>query len=409
MTRLRPAVLWLLMCGAAAAVADDDRDYGLDYRATFTPDRGSVAVRIDVTQSRQRLVTLDFNAPASRYAGFAGDGAVTRDGDRVIWEVPAEGGAVSYRTRVDHRRGGAYDARMTADWAVVRLDDLFPPVSARSKVSSHARTRLYLVGPANWSFETRYGPVGRNGVAVDTRGRRFDRPLGWLAAGDLGIRRTRIGDRRIAIAGPRNQGLRRMDILVFLRWTLPELVRIAPTFPRRLLVVGAGDDMWRGGLSGPGSLYLHPSRPLVSGNATSTLLHELMHVATEEPPAAGADWIVEGMAEYYSLVVLTRTGAIRGRRLQRAFEDLREWVEKEDGRLADPSTGADTARAVLVFRDLDLELRAAGSSLDTVAGDLLGERISLERLRRLSRAQLGHASRVLADVEADRRPGGVDQ
>ena len=43
----------------------------------------------------------------------------------------------------------------------------------------------------------------------------------------------------------------------------------------RLLIVSAGDPMWRGGLSGPSSMFLHSDRPLISENRTSTLLHEL--------------------------------------------------------------------------------------------------------------------------------------
>ena len=57
-------------------------------------------------------------------------------------------------------------------------------------------------------------------------------------------------------------------LLAFLRWNLPALVDIFPDFPERVLVVSAGDPMWRGGLSGPGSLYIHAERPLISGNGT---------------------------------------------------------------------------------------------------------------------------------------------
>lgn len=385
--------LWL---GAGARAADDQRTYGLDYRARFVPAEGYVEASIEVSQSKPRLVELDFNAPQTTYQGFEGDGKIRRDDDRVVWQVPARGGAIRYRVEVDHKRGPRYDARMNEDWAVARLDDLFPPVSARSRVNTRAEARLFLEGPDGWSFETRYGPVAQNGVAVETAGRRFDRPLGWLAAGDLGIRRSRIADRRVAIAGPRDQDFRRMDMLAFLRWTMPELVRVVPSLPSRVLIVGGSQDMWRGGLSGPGSLYVHPGRPLVSGNSTSTLLHELIHVATDEPPAAGADWVVEGLAEYYSLVILLRTGGISGNRFQRSLEWLEEWAREDGGKLADPSSGADTARAVLLFRDLDLELRRAGTSLDPVTGELLSGEVSIERLAQLVEERLDGPSRVLA-------------
>lgn len=396
----------LLLSAASAAAADLDRPYDVEYHARFLPEEGYVAARIRVEQSRHRLIELDFNAPKARYGDFEGDGELRRDGDRLIWQVPDDGGEISYRMKVDHLRDDAHDARMTDDWVIARLDDVFPPVSVRSRVRSYARTRLYLQGPADWSFETRYGPVDEDGVTVDTDGRRFDRPLGWMAAGELGIRRSRIAGRRVTIAGPRDQSFRRMDLLTFLHWTLPELTAIAPTFPQRLLIVGSSQDMWRGGLSGPGSLYVHPDRPLVSGNATSTLLHELVHVATEEPPERGADWVAEGLAEYYSLVILLRTGGISGRRFQRSLDWLEDWAREEGGHLADPSTGADTARAVLLFRDLDLELREAGESLDTVAAELLSGRLSVKRLAALMEDALGGPSHVLAPVLGE---GGAER
>jgi hypothetical protein len=236
-------------------------------------------------------------------------------------------------------------------------------------------------------------------VSVDSRGRRFDRPVGWLAAGELGIRRTSIADRHIVIAGPKDQGFRRMDLLVFLNWTLPHLVRVAPSLPDRLLIVGGSRSMWRGGLSGPGSLYVHPDRPLVSGNATSTFLHELIHVATTDTSADGDDWIVEGIAEYYSLLLLLRSGGISGTRFQGTLEDLRDWMVKDRGKLSDPSTGADTARAVLLFRDLDVELAAAGARLDDVITKLLAGRMDRKRLQTLTEAELGRPSKVLADAD----------
>lgn len=396
-----PLAAALLLWTACAQAASTSRDYDLRYHGRFEPEQGFVAAAIHVSQTRPGLTLLDLDAPASRYQDFRGEGEIRREGDRVIWKVPRGGGSLYYRFEVDHRRGDAWDAKMTDDWTVLRLDDLFPPARSRAIVGAHARTRLTLAGPDGWSFESRYGPVDGDGVSLDTRGRRLDRPLGWLAAGELGIRRTRVADRRIAVAGPTDQGFRRMEALTFLRWTLPELVRIAPSFPPRLVVVGGSRDMWRGGLSGPGSLYVHPDRPLVSGNATSTYLHELLHVATEEPPAAGDDWIVEGLAEYYSLVILLRTGGISGSRFERSLAWLKDWADEDDGRLTDPSTGADTAAAALLFRDLGVELAAAGGSLDAVTGELLAGHVSRQRLLELTERALGRPSDVLDAALAD--------
>lgn len=399
MPRPRPPLTVLLAAaltlGAGAARADDD-DFDLHYSAHFEPDRGSVVGRIEVAQSDGQLRELDLNAPASEYRDFRGDGRISRRGDRLEWQPPEEGGVLSYRVGVDHKRRGAYDARMTDTWAIVRLDDLFPPGTSRMQKGASSRATLMLTGPDGWSFETPYGPMRPGPLAVEIAGRRLDRPVGWMAAGDLGTRRTRIADREFVITGPKDQGLRRLDTLAFLRWTVPELADAIPTLPDYLLLVGGTREMWRGGLSGPQSLYLHPDRPMISGNSTSAVLHELMHVASAEPPADGDDWIAEGMAEYYSLLVLRRTDGIGEDRFERAIDWLENWADEEDGQLRDPSTGPDTARAVLLFHALAAELEAAGSSIDAVAGDLLAGDLCRVRLQRLAERELGAPSEVLA-------------
>ena len=83
---------------------------------------------------------------------------------------------------IDHRRNGAYDARMTPDWAIVRLDDLFPRARVRSESGAASRSSVALSGPPGWRFETRYGPSHEKVTVADAQ-RRFDRPTGWLVAG----------------------------------------------------------------------------------------------------------------------------------------------------------------------------------------------------------------------------------
>lgn len=396
------ASLGTVLMLAAPVHGHEDGAYGLRYSARFQPEQGYVSGRIEVEHTSARVLELDLDAPSSQYRDFEGDGEIVRDGDRLKWHPPEDGGALEYRVEVDHKRNGAYDARLTETWSIVRLDDLFPRTTSRTTRGAHSHATLMLTGPEDWSFETPYGSMRDGPLRVETPGRRLDRPVGWLAAGDLGIRRTRIAGRDVAIAGPKDQGIRRLDLLAFLRWTVPELSTAIPTLPDYLLLVVGAQEMWRGGLSGPRSLYLHPDRPLISGNSTSPVLHELMHVATEEPPADGDDWIAEGMAEYYGLLILRRSDGISEERFQRALDWLRDWAAEENGRLRDPSTGADTARAVLLMHDLAEELAAAGSNLDAVAGPLLAGEPCRARLRSLAEAELGHPSKVLdAALDAD--------
>lgn len=386
-------LLWLLIvCGPALAA----EPYELRYSGRFVPDQKRIEATIEVRQPGPVLRVLDLAARQSRFSEFRGDGTIERQGERLLWRVPPAGGRLEYHVEVDHQRGGRYDARMESDWAILRLDDVFPAARVVALKGAESHATLALEGPPGWMFESRYGPVNGR-IAVPNPSRRFDRPTGWLAAGRLGVRRERIGDRRIVVAAPEGQELRRLDIIAFLRWTLPRLARVFPDFPDRLLIVGARDGMWRGALSGPDSLYVHSDRPLISENGTSTLLHELVHIATGSGDASREDWIIEGLAEFYSLEILRRSGGLGTARYQQAFDRLADWARRDNGALRSPSTGPDTAYAAVLFRALHEELEAAeAGGLDPVARELLRARhIDGPTLRALVEKALGGRSRAL--------------
>ncbi len=385
------ALQMALLCPNALATDS----YKSHFRASFDPELGIARASIEISQASYLVRVIDLAAPASSFSNFQGDGTIEQQEGRLLWTVPANGGKLEYQVKIDHRKGDAYDARMTDSWAILRLDDLFPPARVRALKGITSQSSLSLHGPTGWVFESRYGPVNQS-MEITTKGRSFDRPTGWLAAGNLGIRRELIRHRKIVLAGPPGQGMRRLDTLAFLRWTMPRLLKIFDGFPERLLIVGARDDMWRGGLSGPSSLYLHTERPLISENATSAVLHELVHVATGSATDRD-DWLIEGLAEYYSMEILRRSGGISQKRFDQTLRSLAEWVRKENGQLRSPSSGANTARAVLLLSNLqeDLKLNEAGSLDDIVQqlvelGDITGTRLLL-----LTEEALGGQSALL--------------
>jgi len=408
-TVLMSAPIWaLLLCGLAhctAACADPGADfYDVTYTGTFVPDTGGVRMQIDIRQSSGQLRELNLAAPSARYANFVGDGKVTRKGARLIWRVPAAGGALRYEVAVDKRRNGEhFDARMTAEWALLRLDDLVPPARVSARRGAMARANLYLEGPAGWAVETPYGPMRNGPIDFQIADRRFDRPVGWAMAGKLGIRRDLIAGRQVAVAAPSGSKYPRLPTLAFLHWTLPALIDVFPQFPDQLLIVSAFDDMWRGALSGPNSLYLHGDRPMISENSTSPLLHELIHVGTRMSSDTD-DWIVEGLAEYYSLEILRRSGGLSQARFEQALRSLAMWVESQSGGLQHPSSGPHTAYAALLFHNLNGELTAAGTSLDAVVNLMLAQRarvkVSRQALERSAQRALGQPSEVLRAAPA---------
>ena len=408
------AALWLPNAGVAEIAAAEPGDavpkkkpmrYRLNYEARFIPDTGSVDVKLTVRQPRHLLREVRFSFDPERYRDFSGSGELEVEGNEVRWRPPVTGGHLAFSLALDHqRKGGGFDSVMRESWAVFRGDDLFPPATVTSVKGSSSIARLRLSGPDDWSFISAYPRDEKSPewFQVEWDDRRFDRPVGWMSAGRQGVRWTKIAGRRVGVAGPTGQGVRHLDLLAFLRWNLPELVEVFPHFPARLLLVSAGDPMWRGGLSGPQSMFLHADRPLISGNGTSTLLHELVHVAQAFRAARDDDWIVEGIAEYYTLELMQRSGTISAGRRDLGFQKLEEWAERIKSLEGKRSTGARTAKGVTVMRALDVELRARSKgkhSLDDVARTLAenGAPVSIERLRRASEKLAGGPLEALSD------------
>ena len=397
-------------CGLETSESADtvaDRRYEAHYRVRVDPSEAVADVTLEIRQARNLLREVTFPSVSGAISGFAGDGEISTSGDTLQWGVPAEGGELRWQVRVAHPRGkSTFDAWLGPDWGMFRAEDIIPRARTRSLKGSMSNTSLTFDLPTGWSVVTEYSSAD-DPIVVDRPDRRFDQPTGWIVMGDIGVRREIIAGVRVAVAGPQGHAVRRMDMLALLNWTLPELVALLTEPPARLTIVSAGEPMWRGGLSAPDSLFIHADRPLISENATSTLLHEAIHVALSLRSTEGADWIVEGLAEYYSLELLKRGGAITSRRYAAAIAEQADWASQSDRLCGAASTGATTALAVTVFRQLDQEIRdktASASNLDTVLERLLAmkEPVDVARLTEIAGAIIGEPSDAL---HSDNLPG----
>lgn len=371
---LMSALLLLSLPGWAAPQKID-----LDYRVRFVPDSNQAEVSITLEKGAA-VRSLDFNlGEDGRYIEFKTDGQWSEEtAGRGQWQPAAGKSSLSYKVLIDHERSpGRYDARMTPDWALLRGDDLIPSAVLDLKDNTDLVARLHFDLPKGWkSVETGWPRVGKNRFRIDNPQRKFDRPTGWVLAGKLGSRRTRLGQTDITIAAPVGEGMRRMDIMTFLTFVWPHMQAVFPRDPAKLLVVGAGDPMWRGGLSAPNSYYMHADRPLVSENGTSSLVHELVHVFSRIRAHERSDWITEGLAEYYAIELMRRAGGISEDRYQKIREQLIGWSKPVKSLRTDNSSGAVTARAVLLLQELDREIRqktkdSGPLSLDDVARGLM--------------------------------------
>ncbi|MFI5315985.1 MAG: hypothetical protein ACHQ6T_09795, partial [Myxococcota bacterium] len=369
--------------------------YDFHVEARIVPSERAAHVTLELGKGAENVKRLRFRIDPQRQLLFRGDGDVRTEGAHVTWTPPATGGKLTYIFRIDHLRDARrYDARCAKTWAIFRGEDLVPPARVLVADGAYSRTRLLVRLPDRWSIVTPYAKFRSGEFKVEHHRRGFIRPTGWMVAGDLGVVREEVAGVHVAIAGPRAMGVRRLDMLALLHWTLPTLRGILGALPERLTIVSAADPMWRGGLSGPSSLFLHAHRPLITEDGPSPLLHEVMHTALGLRPGNDGDWAIEGFAQYYSLQLLGRSGTLSPERLQRALERQAE-RGKEAAHLRSKSvSGAGTARAVTVLHELDQKIRAAtkdAKSLDDVARILVKEGgvLTTDRVQRASERVCG--------------------
>ncbi len=394
---LVPLLLWLL-CAAPTVAASPT--YRVDYEIALEAGEpwAAVSIRVD---SGAALKRLDFRIKPERHRDFRGDGEVQTEGSRVVWSIPRRGGTLRYRAKIPNsRRGDGYDAIMTDRFAIFRGDNLIPPATAHAEPGAESIAWLRFRLPPTWSVQTGWIRA-KDGVSfrIDNPERRFDRPIGWMIAGRIGVRVDRPGSTELMVAGPEGSGLRRMDLLTFMNFVWPEFDAAFGVVPPKLLLVGAGDPMWRGGLSAPNSIFLHADRPIVSENGTSTLVHELFHVVTRIRGADRDDWIAEGLAEYYAVELMHRAGGLSDAR----YGQVRDWLENFGATVrtlkGDRASGPTMARAAILFWELDREIRATTGgqkTLDDVVRELIPIReVSEADLRRITTRITGRSPRTL--------------
>jgi hypothetical protein len=356
-TLLGGVLLLALALPTVARSAEEVFDLRYTVRLCSAEDAADVEIRVE--QDRALLRSLRLDLSADRLRGFEGEGVLVREPDALRWEPPATGGSLRYVAEVDHLRDPAeYDARCTDRWALLRGTDLVPALSARFVAGARARATLRFRLPTGWKAITPFESIEPMLFRIDPPDRVTDAPRGWMIAGHVDALEARIGPTRVVLASPEGDGERRRDRLALLRWTLPSLHAIVGDRERSILIVSAGDPMWRGGLSGPDSLYLHADRPLIESDGTSPLLHEIVHVVMSAESGENGDWVVEGLAELYSIELLRRSGTITRDETEAIFARMREEA-REAGRLdGEHARGATVARAVIVLRALDERIRA---------------------------------------------------
>jgi len=376
----------------------------LDYHVRLLPQSDQAEVRLTLAQG-SAVRSLDFDlGDGSLYSDFKADGQwllTPGKPTRGVWRPTADKASLTYRVRISHgRKNGSFDTRMTSTWALMRGDDLVPPAKLDQQDGIELVSRLEFELPNGWkSVETAWPRVGKNKFRVDNVSRLFDRPTGWMLAGHLGSRRTRLGETEVTVASPRGQGMRRMDVLTLLTFVWPQVQAVYPRHPTKLLIVGANDPMWRGSLGAHESIYLNTRLPLVSESGTSAVVRELAQVFGRINDQQRSDWISEGFAEYYAIELVRRAGGMSDERYEGLQKKLAREGQKVTTLRGEQINPAQVSKAVLLLQELDREIRLKTRnkrSLDDVLrGAMHLESVDTKEFVQLAESVIGESSKVL--------------
>ncbi|MFK2913779.1 hypothetical protein [Pseudomonas sp. 3HC3] len=391
----------LLLLGLMASSPAWAKKVDLDYQVRLLPASGQAEVRVTLAEGSV-VRSLDFDlSKAGAYSGFQTDGQWQLKGQRGIWQPAAGKTSLSYRVQLDQKlASGAYSSRVTPHWALFLGDQLIPPARLDQQDGTELVARLAFDLPEGWrSIETSWPRIGKGKFRIDNVSRLFDRPTGWMLAGDLGSRRARLGETEVTVAAPVGQGMRRMDNLTLLTFVWPQLQAVFPRNPPKLLLVGARDGMWRGAMAAQGSLYLNSARPMVSENGNSPLLRELVQLFAQIHGRDNSDWLVGSLTDYYANELLRRSGGMSDDRYQVWQARLSKQGAKVNRLKGERASPAQVARGVMLLQALDKEIRIhtqAKRSLDDVVRGLMRlPSVSTEDFVQISENVLGRRSDVL--------------
>jgi len=320
----------LLVTGTARSWAASRTTFAIDYTVTISAKEPKIArVRWDLSGIDEvRSVRLGFQA--ERFDQFTASGKLEQKGGEVLWEPGQPYAHLSYRVRVDNPRGRQqrYDSYAASDWVITRAKALFPRISVvydDRKPPPRSRARLRFKLPSGWRVVTAMEAAGRDIFLPLQPGNSLDRPTGWIALGKIDVSRQEIGGTMVEVARAPGSKLKSAELFRLYEGTLPILHKLFPRPMEQLLVVSGPDPMWHGGISGADSFYIHGDRALRTPDKTSPYLHELFHVMQPYKPEADADWIEEGLAEYYSLELQRRAGLLDATAFDRGLGYLKRY------------------------------------------------------------------------------------
>ncbi len=390
--------LLTLVLGATAAGAKDT--FSIDYIVTISERRPQVATVRWELSGIEEVKHLRLRFPADRLGDFRGTGTLEPFPGGLRWVPGGPYAHLTYRAKINHVRGQGqrYDSYAGPDWIVTRARHLFPRIAidwSPGKIEpAKSRARLIFRLPSGWHSATALPTLGLHTYRPNEPGKVLDRPRGWFALGKFAIDREEIAGTMVQVARAPGSDLEPKALFHLFDGTLPTLKKLLAADAESVLLVSAPDPMWHGGISGAQSFFMHAGRPLRTPDKTSPYLHELFHVLQHYKPAADADWIEEGLAEFYSLELQRRAGLIDAAAYARAlgyFERFGLWNVDLTQQRDNPATN-NSAPLVMYALDQRIQRATAGKArLDDVVARLAAGRAAVDtaRFRRVVNAVSG--------------------
>lgn len=301
--------------GAPVVNVQPHETFSVTYTVEIShPDATTALVRWDLA-GIDEVKRLRLRFDPARFEGFEATGSLERRRGEVVWSPGAPYAHLTYRASLLHRRapGKGFDTYIGDGWMLARTSALFPrsAVLFRTEIEAHpeSRARLLFRLPKEWDAVTVMPSAGPRQFLVESPGR-FDHPRGWLMCGHFRRTEASVHGTAVTIASAPGAGMAPDHVLALLDRALPVVHELFGRARPQLLIVTGTDPMWRGGLSGEDSFYMHGDRPLQTPDRTSPYLHELFHVSAPFRPAPDAHWVTEGLAELYTIEIQRRVGLL---------------------------------------------------------------------------------------------------
>lgn len=328
----------------ARAAVDEVSNFSIHYQVRVSKSNPlQPRVSVDL-RGADEVTAITSMLTENRYLRFNGDGQITQIGTDILWKPKGLFSTLNYDVMVPHeRRKGVYDSYGKKDWVITRTSDLFPRKRITYGKPAKSYTTVGFELPEGWDVVSAMPKVDETSFRAPLTDASYDWPTGWLIYGKVAMTIIKAEDARITLAYPeafvraskRSDAERVAKRKKYLDWfnakirqadeiyskVIPLMTKFLPRYAKSFLIIMGKDPMWHGGLSGEDSLYIHRGVPNISKDNTSTLVHEYFHVCagfTKDP--RDAEWIVEGLAEYFSIRLLYEAGILN-------LEKFREGID----------------------------------------------------------------------------------